>query len=99
MAEEAARHKLDKYEDVAATQQARFLPFAVETTGALSASAIKLVEQITLACRDHLPLPRHFELHRHIMATVAIAVQRANALAVLSGYSSTLALAGSMQAA
>jgi len=29
---------------------------------------------MTVMSRDHLPLPRHFELHRHIMATVAIFV-------------------------
>ena len=36
-----------------------FIPFAVETTGGISQDAKKLIDQLSLACKDHLTLPSH----------------------------------------
>ena len=41
----------------------------------------------TLACKDHLTLPSHHTFANTIHASVAIAIQRGNALAIQAGYS------------
>ena len=87
IARRAANYKQIKYKDVAATQLAHFIPFAVETTGGLSQDAKKLIDQLSLACKDHLTLPSHHTFANTIHASVAIAIQRGNALAIQAGYS------------
>ena len=87
IARRAANYKQLKYKDVAATQLAHFIPFAVETTGGLSQDAKKLIDQLSLACKDHLTLPSHHTFANTIHSSVAIAIQRGNALAIQAGYS------------
>ena len=48
----AAGGKDTKYERLTKPQNARLLPFGVETTGAYFDSATLLLGQITLACQD-----------------------------------------------
>ena len=43
--------------------------------------AVELVDQISLACREHLTLESHLYIARGVRASVAIAVQKGNALA------------------
>jgi len=78
--------------------QARFLPFSVETTGGMGKDAEELIDQISLACRDHLILPTHHHIAHNIRASVAIAVQRVNALAVYAGYSRAVMRTGTCHA-
>ena len=87
VARRAAQYKQMKYKDVAATQSAHFIPFAVETTGGVSQDAEKLIDQLSLACKDHLTLPSHHTFANTIRSTIAIAIQRGNALAINAGYS------------
>ena len=87
IARRAANYKQLKYKDVAATQLAHFIPFAVETTGGISQDAKKLIDQLSLACKDHLTLPSHHTFSNTIHSSVAIAIQRGNALAIQAGYS------------
>ena len=70
IARRAANYKQLKYKDVAATQLAHFIPFAVETTGGLSQDAKKLIDQLSLACKDHLTLPSHHTFANTIHASV-----------------------------
>ena len=86
VAEKAARLKHSKYDDTALLHHMRLLPFSVETMGGLSSEAEQLVEQIGLACRDHLTLETHSSIARGVRASVAVAVQRGNAMTVMAGY-------------
>ena len=65
-AEAAAITKHSTYDKLAITQHARFLPFSVETMGGMSVEAVELVEQIGLACRDHLTLATHESIARGV---------------------------------
>src|SRR5580693_10522813 len=87
VAQQAARAKQVKYQEVAATQLAHFIPFAVEATGGISQDAEQLIDQLTLASKDHLTLPSHHPFANAIHSSVAIAIQRGNALAIQAGYS------------
>ena len=80
-------------------QCARFLPFSAETTGGLGKDAEELIDQISLACRDHLALPSHYHIANGVRASVAIAVQKGNALAIFGGYSRAVKHAGQPHAA
>ena len=98
-AEQAEQRAHRAYSSMAEAQNARFLPFSVESTGGMGKDAEELIEQISLACRDHLVLPSHHHIAHHIRASVAIAVQRGNALAVYGGYSRAVMRAGTVHAA
>jgi hypothetical protein len=87
VAEEAAQRKHSKYDQVARLHRMRLLPFSVETMGGLSREAEQLVEQIGLACRDHLTLETHERIAKGVRASVAVAVQKGNAMTVQAGYS------------
>ena len=91
VAEHEALKKSDKYAEVTHHQEgARFVPFAIETTGGMGRDARVLVEQISLACRDHLTLQTHTSIARGLRAAIAIAVQRGNGLAMQAGRSRAL---------
>jgi hypothetical protein len=98
-AERAEQRKHRKYTDIAQTQQARFLPFSLETTGGIGKDAEELIDQISLASRDNLLLPSHHHIAHTIRASIAIAIQRGNALAVYGGYSRGVLRAGQPHAA
>ena len=87
VAEKAAKGKHRKYDHTARLHHMRLLPFSVESMGGLSAEAEMLVEQIGLACRDHMTLATHSSIARGVRAAVAVAVQRGNAMTVRAGYS------------
>jgi hypothetical protein len=90
VAEQAAATKIHKYSPMADRLDARFLPFSLETTGGMSKHSQELVEQIVLASRDHLIMPTSFRLARSILAAVAVAVQRGNALCIQAGYATAV---------
>jgi hypothetical protein len=52
--------------------------------------AIELIDQISLACRDHLVLENHLYISRCIRASVAIAMQIGNALAIVGNIAQRL---------
>ena len=81
------------YADVADAQCARFLPFSAETTGGLGKDAEELIDQISLA------LPSQYHIANSVRASVAIAVQKGNALAIFGGYSRAVKHAGQPHAA
>ncbi len=72
LAEGAARRKRHSYDDVAHQHHMRLLPFSVETMEGLSKEAEKLIEQIGLACRDHLCLETHESIARGVLASVTV---------------------------
>jgi hypothetical protein len=75
VADDEAVKKSNKYAEVTEHQEgARFLPFAIETTGGLGRGARALIEQISLACRDHLTLQTHTSIARGLRASIAVRV-------------------------
>src|SRR5277367_2579349 len=74
VAQQAARRKQVKYQEVAATQLAHFIPFAVEATGGIGQDAQQLIDQLSLASKDHLTLPSHHPFANAIHSSVAIFV-------------------------
>ena len=86
----AARHaekeKKAKYADMAKTQQASFVPFAVETHGGLGKSARKLMSLIASVAEDRQQGMTKEEMRKELRGAVAIAVQKGNANVMLGEY-------------
>ena len=82
-----------KYKETANTSRARLLPFAVETCGGMGSDAMTLMQVISEAGQEHLGLWPRDQIVRHLLESVATAVQRGNAMTVLAGYSRTVARA------
>jgi hypothetical protein len=78
--------KRNKYKKTAANCEARLLPFAVETFGGLAPDAVTLLKALSRAGEEHLGLWPRDVIVRQLLGSVAVAVQRGNAMAVLSGY-------------
>jgi len=81
------------YDKLATAQHSNFLPFAVETTvptGGISPAAVQLIDQLALASQDYLTLPSPHPFAHNIHSSIAIAIQRGNALAIYAGYSRTI---------
>ena len=93
-ANQAALRKHSKYTHLANTQQAHFIPFSVETSGGMTEEAEELVDQLSLACKDHLTLPSSKPFANSIRSSIAIAIQRGNALAIHAGFSRAVMRAG-----
>jgi hypothetical protein len=85
--------KRNKYEKTAAHHEARLLPFAVETFGGLAPDAVTLLKELSRAGEEHLGLWPRDVIVRQLLGSVAVAVQKGNAMAVLSGYSKAVTMA------
>jgi hypothetical protein len=72
-------------------QEATFLAFAAETCGGLGPEALKLMKLISETAQDHLSLWSHYEIVQRMLGSVAVAIQKGNAMTVLSSYTRTLA--------
>jgi hypothetical protein len=87
----AAAHKGEaekkaKYAAMAKTQQATFLPFAVETYGGLGKGARKVMKRIASSAEEGLQMLSEKEVMRELRGSVAIAVQKGNANIILAEY-------------
>ena len=82
-----------KYRSTAEQQKAVMIPFVMETLGGIAPQAIKLLERILLACRDHLTLWPHKLVMESLMGEIAIAIQRGNAQAMIGGYTKAVGMA------
>ena len=87
----AAAHKGEaekkaKYAAMAKTQQAEFLPFAVETYGGLGKAARKLRKRIASSAEEGPQMLSEKEVRRELRGSVAIAVQKGNANIILAEY-------------
>jgi hypothetical protein len=86
----AQGQKRRKYTKVAVDNHAELLPFSVETYGGMAPDAIKLLSAMGDMGEEQLGMwPRHVVI-RHLIGSVATAVQRGNAVTWLSGYSRAL---------
>jgi hypothetical protein len=80
-----AQAKHIKYREVARQHRAIFLPFVAETYGGLTPAAVQLVERMARAGQQQVTMWTDNEVKQHIMAHVAIAIQRFTAMTVLAG--------------
>ena len=71
---------------MAKTQQASFIPFAVETLGEVGKSARKLINVIASSAEDGLQMLSEEEVRKELRGWVAIAVQKGNADIILAEY-------------
>jgi hypothetical protein len=85
--------KRSKYALTASRQDARLLPFAMETCGGMAPDAVALLKAISQGAQEQLGLWPHYEVIRHLVGSIAVAVQKGNALMVLQAYSTALAKA------
>ena len=83
-----------KYARVASQMGAELLNVAVDTSGSLTPGAMRLVEAIgEEGARWSAGTWTSAAIQRHLLSAIAVAVQRGNALAMLSGYSNATRMA------
>ena len=63
------------------------LPFSVETCGGMAEDAVELLDRIATAGAEHLTFWSHNRIVQHLLAVVAVAIQKGNAMTVQAGYS------------
>jgi len=78
---QAGKHK--SYDETAARQDAVLLPFSVETCGGMAEDAVDLLDRIATAGAEHLAFWSHNRIVQHLLAVVAVAIQKGNAMTVL----------------
>jgi len=89
-AKKMASAKRTKYAAVASRHDAELIPFVVETCGGLSKDAIALLDVISGAASEHLSLWSQEDAAKEVLNSVAIAVQKGNAMTVLGCYAAAL---------
>jgi hypothetical protein len=82
----AEQRKNNKYSAMAETQNAKFIPFAVEMYGGLGKSAKKLLNKISKCARDQMLMWPYHRIIQNLKGEIAISIQRGNAIAILAGY-------------
>jgi len=82
----AEQRKNNKYSAMAETQNAKFIPFAVEMYGGLGKSANKLLSKISKCARDQMLMWPYHRIIQNLKGEIAISIQRGNAIAILAGY-------------
>jgi hypothetical protein len=78
--------KRRKYAAIASRHDAELLLFVVETCGALGDDARALLDAISTAASEHLSLWSQEDAAKEILDTVAIAVQKGNAMTILGAH-------------
>ena len=71
---------------MAKTQNAKFIPFAVEMYGGLGRSAKKLLKMISKCARDQMLMWPYHQIIQNLKGEIAVSIQRGNAIAILAGY-------------
>src|ERR1700710_162540 len=67
-----------------------FMPFVVETYGGMGPAAVKLMKAMAKASQEHLAMWPKYTIIRHMVGSIAIAVQRGSVMAYLEGYDRAL---------
>lgn len=63
-----------------------FVPFAIETYGGLSDSAITLLNEIAVFASGNLSAWTHEEIIQNLHSAISISVQRGDAIPSFAGY-------------
>ena len=82
LAKRKAEEKVDKYTHAAAAIRARHLPFAIESMGGLSESALQLLREIHNSAITHCTWRDADAVGSHLLDSVAIAVQKCIGMAL-----------------
>ena len=99
-AELSEKRKINKYTNTAALHHASFIPFVMEATGGMSASAQDIYERIVLASRDDSRSLWPYEIvAREFRGAIAVAVQTRNAMTMIAGRNVALGRAALASAA
>jgi hypothetical protein len=85
-AKKAATGKRTRYAAIASRHDAELIPFVVETCGGLGKDAIALLDVISGAASEHLSLWSQEDAAKEMLNSVAIAVQKGNAMAILGAH-------------
>ena len=85
-----AQKKVDKYGDTALAMKAVHLPFAVETMGGLSDSALRLLQEIHHSASTACTWRDTDRLGAHLLDSIAIAVQECTGMALRASEQSEL---------
>jgi len=67
----------------------KFVPFVVETHGALGEKAEKFISALSVFAKENAFAISHYELMRGLKYSIATALQRGNALIMLAGYANS----------
>ena len=79
-------NKRRKYTEIKVQHDLELLPFVVETCGGVGREARKLLKAMAEAGEEHLAIWSKKDIIRHLIGSVAIAVQRGGAMAYLEGH-------------
>jgi hypothetical protein len=82
--------KATKYQALTEQQSADFYAFGAESCGGLGTRALALLKQLSQVGEAHLAMWPQHQIVQHMLSSVAVAIQRGNALTVLSGYTNEL---------
>src|SRR5580704_3657901 len=82
-AEKSERTKTNKYDLTAQHQHATFIPFIMEATGGMSASAQEIYSNIILASRDSATSSPHDIISPEFRGTTAVPIQQSNAMTMI----------------
>ena len=99
LADKKAEGKERKYRRVAAEMQAVHLPFAEETMGGLSESALQLMREIHHSASTHCTRRDADAIDSHLLDSVAVAVQRCTSKALRASVQRETVLVMSARAA
>ena len=82
--------KRRKYAQMSSLRGFEQLPFVVETSGGMGPSADTLVKAMAEASEEYLRIWSKAAVIRHLVGSVAVAVQRGSAISYLDGYDKSL---------
>ena len=82
--------KRKKYAAIASRHDAELLPFVVETCGGLGPDALALLDLISGAASEHLSLWSQEDAATDALHSVAIAIQKGNAMTMLGAHAAAL---------
>ena len=87
-AEETAKRKNEKYKQIAIDNNAQFVPFIAETSGALGNEAQEFLKTLVRCAHDNQPIYSQRELTKRFTEEIAIAIQRGKARIFFDYYNS-----------
>jgi hypothetical protein len=82
--------KTNKYKQMTEQQEAEFFAFSAESCGGLGPQALAVLKALSAAGQPHLAMWPRYQIIQHMLSSVAVAIQKGNAMAVLSGYNNQL---------
>ena len=81
--QQAERHKIRKYNQMAIDNDAVFRPFAVNTLGVIGSEAKEVIQTISKAAEDNYSGHSFAEAYQSLLSAVAVTIQRGNALMMM----------------